>query len=44
MAAVLHTHHRGLSGGWLALIIIAVLIDLTGHRHLSRRRTWRRTL
>lgn len=41
MAAMLNNHHA-VNGGWLALVIVAVLIDLTGHRHALRRRSWRR--
>jgi hypothetical protein len=43
MTAMLKNHHT-VNGGWLVLIIFAALVDLAGHRHLSRRRTWQRTL
>ena len=38
MAAMLNNHHT-VSGGWLALIIVAALFDLGGQGHTARRRT-----
>ena len=37
MAAMLNNNHS-VSGGWLVLIIIAVLMDLGGQGHSARRR------
>jgi hypothetical protein len=41
MAAMLNNNHT-VSGLWLVLIIIAALVDLGGHGHLTRRRAWQR--
>jgi hypothetical protein len=41
MAAMLNNNHV-VSGGWLALVIVAALFDAGGHGHFARRRAWRR--
>jgi hypothetical protein len=41
MAAMLNNNHV-VSGGWLALVIVAALFDVGGHGHFARRRAWRR--
>ncbi|MGA2440048.1 MAG: hypothetical protein ABSH08_03750 [Tepidisphaeraceae bacterium] len=37
MAAMLNNHHN-VNGGWLALVVIAVLVDLGGQGGSARRR------
>jgi hypothetical protein len=37
MAAMLNNNHA-VSGGWLVLVIVAVLVDLGGQGHSARRR------
>ncbi len=41
MTAMLNNHHV-VSGGWLALVIVAALVDLSGQGHSARRRSWKR--
>lgn len=41
MAAMLNNHHA-VSGGWLVLIIIAAVVDLSGQGHSATRKRWRR--
>ncbi len=40
MAAMLN-NHRNVNGGWLALVVIAALVDLGGQGGSVRRRRWR---
>jgi hypothetical protein len=42
MAAMLNNNHA-VSGGWLALVIIAAVCDLGGQGHSARRPGWRRS-
>jgi hypothetical protein len=41
MATMINNNHT-VSGGWLVLIVFAVLVDLAHHGMFSRRRAWRR--
>jgi hypothetical protein len=41
MAAMINNHHA-VSGGWLALVIFAVLVDLAHHGMFTRKRSWQR--
>jgi len=42
MAAMLNNHHV-VSGGWLAVVVVAALFDLGGHGHFAQRRAWKRS-
>ena len=41
MTAMLNNHHT-VNGGWLALVIVAALVDLGGQGSTARQRRWKR--